>query len=68
VCAEVSTVLRAVAADFFYSCWCLEIPSDKRTWHVPRRVHCHAQSFQLEALGLDEMQHDITNSLQLSPT
>jgi hypothetical protein len=23
-------VLRAVAADFFFSCWCLEIPSDNR--------------------------------------
>jgi hypothetical protein len=30
VCAEASAVLRAVAADFFFNCWCLEIPSDNR--------------------------------------
>jgi hypothetical protein len=24
------TVLRAVVADFFFNCWCLEIPSDNR--------------------------------------
>jgi hypothetical protein len=28
VCAEASTVLGAVAADFFFNCWCLEIPLD----------------------------------------
>jgi hypothetical protein len=28
MCAEASAVLRAVAADFFCNCWCLEIPSD----------------------------------------
>jgi hypothetical protein len=27
MCAEASTVLRAVAADFFFNCWYLEIPS-----------------------------------------
>jgi hypothetical protein len=30
VCAEASTVLRDVAADFFFNCWYLEIPSDNR--------------------------------------
>jgi hypothetical protein len=25
MCAEASTVLRAVAADFFFNCWCLEM-------------------------------------------
>jgi hypothetical protein len=30
MCAEAISVLRAVAADFFYNCWCLEIPSDNR--------------------------------------
>jgi hypothetical protein len=30
MCAEASTVLRAVAADFFFNCWCLEILSDNR--------------------------------------
>jgi hypothetical protein len=48
VCAEASTVLRAVAADFFFNCWYLEIPSDNRIRHIPRCVHHHAQSFRLE--------------------
>jgi hypothetical protein len=26
MCAEARTILRAVAADFFSNCWCLEIP------------------------------------------
>jgi hypothetical protein len=26
----------------------MEIPSDNRIRHVPRRVHCHAQGFLLE--------------------
>jgi hypothetical protein len=30
MCAEASAVLIAVAADFFFNCWCLEIPSDNR--------------------------------------
>jgi hypothetical protein len=38
MCAEASTVLRAVAADFFFNCWYLEIPSDNRIRHVPRYV------------------------------
>jgi hypothetical protein len=33
VCDVVSTVLRAVSADFFFNCWCLEIPSDNRIWY-----------------------------------
>jgi hypothetical protein len=48
MCSEVSTALRAVAADFFFTCWGLEIPSDSRNQHVPRCVHYHAQSFRLE--------------------
>jgi hypothetical protein len=39
VCAETSTVLRAVAADFSFNCWYLEIPSDNRIWHMTRCVH-----------------------------
>jgi dUTPase len=49
MCAEASTVLRAVAANFFFNCWCLEIPSDNRIRHIPRCVHDHAQGFRLEA-------------------
>jgi hypothetical protein len=49
MCAEASTVLRAVAADFFFNCWYLEIPSDNRIRHLLRCVHYHAQGFRLEA-------------------
>jgi hypothetical protein len=48
MCAEASTVLRAVVADFFFNCWYLEIPSDNRNRHIPRCVHYHAQGFRLE--------------------
>jgi hypothetical protein len=48
MCAEASTVLGAVAADFFFNCWYLEIPSDNRIQHILRRVHYHAQGFRLE--------------------
>jgi hypothetical protein len=30
MCAEASTVLRAVVADLFFNCWYLEIPLDNR--------------------------------------
>jgi hypothetical protein len=29
--SEASTILRAVAGDFFFNCWRLEIPSDNRS-------------------------------------
>jgi hypothetical protein len=48
MCAEESTVLRAVTADFFFNCWCLEIPSDNRIPHIPRCVHYRVQGFRLE--------------------
>jgi hypothetical protein len=48
MCAEASTVLRAVAADFFFICWYLEFPSDNCILHIPRCVHYHAQGFRLE--------------------
>jgi hypothetical protein len=41
-------VLRTVALHFFFNCCYLEIPSDNRIRHVPRRVHYHAQGLQLE--------------------
>jgi hypothetical protein len=34
MCADASTILRAVAADFFFNCWYLEIPSDNRIRHI----------------------------------
>jgi hypothetical protein len=48
MCSEASTVLRAVAADLFFNCLYLEIPSDNRIRHIPRCVHYHAQGFRLE--------------------
>jgi hypothetical protein len=36
MCAEASTVLRAVAADFFFNCWYLEILSDNCIRHIPK--------------------------------
>jgi hypothetical protein len=45
VCTEANTVLRLVVADFFFRCWCLEIPLDNHIWHVPRCMHYHAKSF-----------------------
>jgi hypothetical protein len=39
MCAEASTILRAVVADFFFNCWYLEIPSDNRIRHLPKCVH-----------------------------
>jgi hypothetical protein len=32
--AETITVLRAVAPDLCFNCWCLEIPSDIRIRHM----------------------------------
>jgi hypothetical protein len=48
MCDEASTVLRAVAADFFFNCWYVEIPSDIRIRYIPRCDHYHAQGFRLE--------------------
>jgi hypothetical protein len=36
VCTEASNVLRAVAADFRFNWWCLEIPSDNSILHVTK--------------------------------
>jgi hypothetical protein len=36
MCFEASTVLRAVAADFFFNCWYLEISSDNRIRHITK--------------------------------
>jgi hypothetical protein len=39
MCAEASTVLTAVAADFFFNCWYLEIPSicEPKLYSIPGR-------------------------------
>jgi hypothetical protein len=48
MCAEASSELRALAADFFFNCWDLGKPSDNHIRHVPRCVHNHEQGFLLE--------------------
>jgi hypothetical protein len=53
MCAEASAVLRAVTADFFFNCWYLEIPSDNRIRHIPRRVHYRAQGFRSIRHGVE---------------
>jgi hypothetical protein len=52
MCAEASIILRAVAAEFFFNCWYLEIPSDNRIRHIPRCVHYHAQGLRVETGGI----------------
>jgi hypothetical protein len=42
MCAEASTVLRAVVADFFFNCWCLGIPSDNRIRQGASTIMCKA--------------------------
>jgi hypothetical protein len=51
MCAAASTVLRAVAADFLFNCWCLVIPSDNCIRNVPRCVPYHEQGFRLETFN-----------------
>jgi hypothetical protein len=48
MCAEASTILIAVVADFFFNSWYLEIPSDNRIWHMLRCGCYHVLGFQLE--------------------
>jgi hypothetical protein len=36
---EASTILRAVAVDFFFNCWCVEIPWDNCILHAQRCIH-----------------------------
>jgi hypothetical protein len=48
MCAEASTIMRAVAADFIFNCCYLEIRSDNRIRLIARCVQYHAQGFRLE--------------------
>jgi hypothetical protein len=56
MCAEASPILRAVAADFFFNCWYLEIPSDNRIPNVLRCDGCevffHSLFFSLSPILL----------------
>jgi hypothetical protein len=38
----------AVAADLFFNCWCMEIPSDNCIWHVPRCAPIMHKAFEWE--------------------
>jgi hypothetical protein len=55
MCTEASTILRAVAADFFSNSWYLEIPSDSCIQHIPNCVHYHEQGFRLEMLEMESV-------------
>jgi hypothetical protein len=46
--AEASTIVIAEAADFFWDCWAVKIPSDERVGDVPGSVYYHAQGLGLE--------------------
>jgi hypothetical protein len=48
MCAEASTIVRAVAAGFFCDCWDVQIPSDECIRDIPRGGHYHAQGLWLE--------------------
>jgi hypothetical protein len=56
MCAEASTVLRAVAADFFFNRWYLEILSDNRIRHVPRCVQGEAFDWKLSRISMLEVE------------
>jgi hypothetical protein len=46
---EASTIVRAVAVDFFCDCGAVKIPSDEHVGNVPGSVHYHAQGLGLES-------------------
>jgi hypothetical protein len=45
---EAITIVRAVAADFFFDCGDVEIPTNESIRDIPGGVHCHAQGLRLE--------------------
>jgi hypothetical protein len=49
MCVETSTVVRAVAADFFFDCGDVEIPANESIRNMPGGVHYHAQDLRLES-------------------
>jgi hypothetical protein len=49
ICAEASTIVRAVAADFFFDCGDVEIPANESIRDIPWGVHNHAQGLRLES-------------------
>jgi hypothetical protein len=49
LCSEASTVVRAVAADFFFDCGDVEISVNECIRNIPGGVHYHAQDLRLES-------------------
>jgi hypothetical protein len=49
ICAEASTIVGAVAADFFFDCLDVEISADECIRNIPWGVHYHAQGLRLES-------------------
>jgi hypothetical protein len=45
---EARALLRAAVTDIFFNCWCLEIPSYNRIWHLPGCLYNHKQNLRLE--------------------
>jgi hypothetical protein len=56
MCAEASTVLRAVAADFFFNCWYFEIPSVNRIRHIPGCVTIMRMAFDWKRSGISMLE------------
>jgi hypothetical protein len=53
MCAEASTVMRAVAADFFCNCWYLEIPSDNRIQHYQGATTIMSKASRISVLEVE---------------
>jgi hypothetical protein len=49
MCAEVSTILRAVVMDFFFDGCQLEVSTDESVQHIPGCVDNYAQGLRLKA-------------------
>jgi hypothetical protein len=49
MCSEASTIVRAVAADFFFDCGDVEIPANESIRNIPGGVCYHAQGLRLES-------------------
>jgi hypothetical protein len=49
MCSEACTIVRAVAADFFFDCEDVEIPTNESIRNIPWDVHYHEQGLRLES-------------------
>jgi hypothetical protein len=56
MCAEASTVLRAVAADFFFNCCYLEIPSNNCIEHMPTTIMRKAFDWKHSRISMLEVE------------